>query len=202
MKSIEITLQVEESASILDAVYVADRKKRMRIDIYLSGQRIYTEAFDGIKGWQQGPKSQAVDSTQEGSAALLHGIILPGKLFGLHEMTILGNQVILLKQEEIECVNYYTLELKLTDGYSAKYYINPNSWMIDLSRDLRALHPDVDPTKTMMESKFLDYKPIDGVMHPFRIEEYDLATGQIIQKGTVKTIKHNIHSSDSLFSKP
>jgi hypothetical protein len=202
VKSIEISLRIEEPEFTVDAVYVAERKGRMRIDIYSGKQRVYTEAFDGMKGWQAGAEGPAKDSTPKGSAALFHGIVLPGKLYGLHEMTALGNQLELLNREEIEGVNYYVMKLTLTDGYSLKYYINPDSWLIDRSRDVRALHPDVDPTPTVIESRFLDYSPVNGVARAFRMEEYDVEKGQRLQKGTIKKIKYNIQLSDSLFSKP
>lgn len=202
VKSIEISLRIEEPKFAVDAVYVADRKGRMRIDVYSKSQRVYTEAFDGMKGWQAGAEGQVKNSTQKGSAALFHGVILPGKLYGLHEMTALGHELELLDNEEIAGLNYYVMKLTLTDSYSRRYYINPDSWLIDRSRDVRVLHPDVDPTPILIESRFLDYRPVEGVARAFRMEEYDVENGQRLQKETIKEIKHNIQLPDSLFLKP
>ncbi len=202
VKSIEISLRIEEPEFTVDAVYVAERKERMRIDIYSGEQRVYTEAFDGTKGWQVGSEGPAKDSTPEGSAALFHGIVTPGKLYGLHEMNSLGNQLELLDREVIEGTNYYVLKLTLTDGYNLKYYINPDTWLIDRSCDVRALHPDVDPTPSIIEGRFMDYSPVNGVARAFRMEEYDVEKGQLLQKGTIKEIRYNVDLPDSLFSKP
>lgn len=202
VKSIEISLRIEEPEFTVDAVYVAERKGRMRIDIYSEGQRVYTEAFDGAKGWQAGAEGPAKDSTPKGSAALFHGIVMPGKLYGLHEMSSLGNQLELLDREVIEGISYYVLKLTLTDGYNLKYYINPDTWLIDRSRDVRALHPDVDPTPTTIEGRLMDYTQVDGVNRAFKMEEYDVEKGQRLQKGTIKEIKYNVELPDSLFSRP
>ena len=79
VKTIQVSLKIEEPSFSVDAVYVAERKGRMRIDIYSKGKRVYTEAYDGKKGWQQDAESHATDSSPQGSAALLHGVILPRK---------------------------------------------------------------------------------------------------------------------------
>lgn len=202
VKSIEISLRIEEPKFTIEAEYVADRKGRMRIDVYSGKLRVYTEAFDGLKGWQLGVQGKAKDSTQQGSAALLHGIASPGKLYGLHEMTALGHTLKLLSRERIGGVNYHVIELTFADGYSLKYYVNPQSWLIDRSRGLRALHPDMDPALTVIESRFLSYRSIESVARAFRTEEWDVEKEQCLQKGTIKRIKCNVQLPDSLFAKP
>ena len=60
-------------------------------------------------------------------------------------MTMLGHKVELLGRQQIDGINYYTLQLTLQDGYSQKYYVHPETFLIERSRVSRALHPDVDP---------------------------------------------------------
>lgn len=202
VKTIQVSLKIEEPSFSVDAVYVAERKGRMRIDIYSKGKRVYTEAYDGKKGWQQDAEGPATDSSPQGSAALLHGVILPGKLYGLHEMAMLGHKVESIGREQIDGINYYALQLTLQDGYSQKYYVHPETWLIERSRVTRALHPDVDPTPTVIEDRYLDYRSVEGIQRAFRLDEFDVSNGKILQNGTVKEMKYNVELADSLFVKP
>jgi hypothetical protein len=49
-------------------------------------------------------------------------------------------------REQIDGVNYYVLQLILNDSYSVSLYVDTNSWLVTLRRDVRPLHVDVDPT--------------------------------------------------------
>ncbi len=66
-------------------------------------------------------------ATEDATAALRHGVELPGKLFGLHELKARGRRIELDGREKIEGVNYYVLRLTLNDGYRTTLYINPKT---------------------------------------------------------------------------
>ena len=103
--SIQIAMNIKEAAFDLDGIYVADRKLRMRIDVSSGQRRVYTEAYDGEKAWQMGSDGQAKDSSPEGTAALRHGILFPGKLFGFHEQESIGNHLELAGREAVDGVD-------------------------------------------------------------------------------------------------
>jgi hypothetical protein len=202
VKTIQVSLTIEEPSFKVDAIYVAERKGRMRIDIYSEGKRVYTEAYDGTKGWQMNEAGVVTDSSLKGSAALLHGVILPGKFYGFEEMAELGHQLELVGRENIEGIQYYVLKLTLKDGYTQKYYIHPETWLVERSRVERALHPDVDPTPTLLEDRYLDYRDVEGIQRSFQMDEYDVVKGTTLQKSTVKEFKYNVPVTDSIFVKP
>src|SRR5688572_4027664 len=68
-RSVEIHLTIQEPKFTVDAVYGADRKIRMRIDVYADGNRVFTEAFDGKEAWQMGEDGKVKDISSEGKAA-------------------------------------------------------------------------------------------------------------------------------------
>ena len=84
--------------------------------------------------------------TEKATAALRHGVELPGKLFGLHELKARGHRIELAERENIGGIQYYVLRLTLIDGSSTTLHVDPNSWLITRRRDVRPLHVDVDPT--------------------------------------------------------
>ena len=104
VKSIEVDLHIVDPDFQVDGKYRAARPGRMRIDVLAEGKHVYTEAFDSDRGWQW--KGTAIEAASaKGTAALRHGVELPGKLFGLHELRQRGHRVDLVKREAIDGKN-------------------------------------------------------------------------------------------------
>src|SRR5437016_13070292 len=133
----------------VDGTYFAARPGKMRIDVNAGGEHVFTEAFDGQKGWQwEGKGSAQKTATEKATAALRHGVELPGKLFGLHELKAPGHRIELAERENIDGIQYYVLRLTLNDGYSTTLYVDPKTWLITRRRDVRPLHVDVEDRKS------------------------------------------------------
>ena len=103
VKSIEVDLHIIDPDFEVDGKYRAARPGRMRIDILADGKHVYTEAFDGTRGWKWKGEGNIEEESPKAIAALRHGVELPGKLFGLHELRQRGHRVDLAKREVIEC---------------------------------------------------------------------------------------------------
>lgn len=202
IRSVEIKLTIQEPKFTVDAVYVADRKIRMRIDVYSGGKRVFTEAFDGKKAWQMGEDGVAKDASPEGTAALRAGVFMPGKFFGLYELPGHGHHLTYQGRQEIEKISYHVLKLTLDHGKETFLYIHPDSGLVERKRDVKALHPDVDATIKDIESVESDFRKVGGTVRSFKSTERDLKTGEIIQTATIKEIKINPDLKDSLFKKP
>jgi len=185
----------------VDGTYYARRPGKMRIDVSAEGKHVFTEAFDGQNGWQWEGKGEQKPATQKATAALRHGVELPGKLFGLHELKARGHKLKLLGREKIGGANYYALELILNDGYNVSLYIDPNSWLVTRRRDVRPLHVDVDPTPTTIEQVSSDFRDVNGVKFPFATTERDLNTGKLLESTTTKTVKINPTLAPTFFDK-
>ena len=199
VQSIEVDLHIVDPDFEVDGKYRAARTGRMRIDVLAGGKHVYTEAFDGDDGWQW--KGTAIEkASAKGAAALRHGVELPGKLFGLHELRQRGHRVDLAKREAIDGTNYYSLRITLSDGYTTTLYVDPTSWLITRRRDVRPLHVDVDPTPTTIESRFSDFRNVDGVLFAFVSTDADLATGKILETTSVRSVKLNPQFDASIFS--
>lgn len=199
VKSIEVDLHIADPDFEVDGNYRAARPGRMRIDVFAGGKHVFTEAFDGSRAWQW--KGDAVEeASTKGAATLRHGVELPGKLFGLHELHQRGHRVDLAKRETIDGTNYYALRITLIDGYTTTLYVDPNSWLITRRRDFRPLHVDVDPTPTTMESRFSDFRKTDGVLFPFVSTDVDLATGKILETTRVRSVKLNSQFDPAIFN--
>jgi hypothetical protein len=200
VQSIEFDLHIADPDFEVDGKYRATRPGRMRIDVLAGGKHIFTEAFDGARGWQW--KGAAIEeASSKGAAALRHGVELPGKLFGLHELRQRGHRVDLAKREAIDGTNYYALRITLADGYTTTLYVDPSSWLITRRRDVRPLHVDVDPTPTTIESLFSDFRKVDGLLFAFVSTDLDLATHKILETTTVRSIKLNPQFDPAIFDR-
>jgi hypothetical protein len=201
VRTVEIDLHIKDPGFEVDGIYRAARPGRMRIDVQASGKHVFTEAFDGQNGWQWKGEGRAEPASAKAAAALRHGVELPGKLFGLHELKQRGHRIELVGREQAEGLDYYVLRLILSDGYSTSLYVDPQSWLITRRRDVRPLHVDVDPTPTTIEQRSSDFRKLTGVQFAFATIEIDLKTGKELERARINDIKINPPIDQSVFEK-
>lgn len=200
VKSIAVDLHIVDPGFAADGTYHAARPGKMRIDVKMEGKHVFTEAFDGERGWQwEGKGTETIDATEKASAALRHGVELPGHLYGLHEMRQRGHRIDLAGREKIEGIDYYALRVTLSDGYPTTLYLDPKSWLITRRRDVRPLHVDIDPTPTTIEQHMSDFRQVAGVWFSFANTETDLATGKLLETATVRAITVNPEIDEKIF---
>jgi hypothetical protein len=201
VKSIEVELHIVDPDFEVDGRYRAARPGRMRIDVLAHGKHVYTEAFDGDRGWQWKGKGAAIEEEYaEATAALRHGVELPGKLVGLHELRQRGHQVDLAGRERIDGIDYYALRITMNDGSATTLYVDARNWLITRRRDVRPLHVDIDPTPTTIESRFSDFRKVGGVLFAFASTDTDLATRDVLETTTVRSITVNPQFDATIFS--
>src|SRR5438105_8727493 len=200
IQSIEFDLHITDPKFEVDGIYFAARPGKMRIDVNAGGNHIFTEAFDGQKGWQwEGKGSAQKASTEKATAALRHGVELPGKLFGLYELKSRGHRIELDGREKIDGINYYVLRLTLNDGYCTTLYVDPKTWLITRRRDVRPLHVDVDPTPMTIEQHNSDFRTVAGVQLALASSETDLQSGKVLESAVVRSVKINPPLAPSIF---
>ena len=199
IQSIQIDLHIKDPSFEVDGTYYAARPGKMRIDVSAEGKHVFTEAFDGQSGWQWEGKGEQKPATEKATAALRHGVELPGKLFGLHEVKARGHRMKSIGREQIDGVNYYVLQLILNDGYTVSLYVDADTWPVTRRRDVRPLHVDVDPTPTTIEQVSSDFRDVNGVKFPFATTETDLNTGKLLESTTTKSVKINPTLPPTLF---
>jgi hypothetical protein len=201
--SIEITLHISERKFEVDAVYCAARPGMMRIDVTAGGKRVFSEGFDGEKAWQWPADAEhAVDESLQATAALRHGVELPGKLFGLHEMRGRGHAVEFVGRERLDGTDFYVLRVTLSDGYSTSLYVDPTTWRIARRRDFRPLHVDIDPTPTTIEDQNFDFRQQGRIWFAFGSKQIDVPTGKVLQTSRIETVKINPRVDQKIFRKP
>jgi hypothetical protein len=173
----------------------------MRIDIFADGRRVYTEAFDGQRGWDLGAEGTAA-TVDPHSAALWHGTQFPGTIFGLEDLEANGHRLEYSGRERLGGIDYYVLRITLSDGFVTYRYVNPTTWLIERGRDFRAFHPALDAHEAWIETLYSDYRRVDGVLRPFVSTNTDLGTGAWQATNTVEAIKVNPPFDAEIFQMP
>jgi hypothetical protein len=202
VRSVAVDLHIVNPEFAVDGSYRAERPGKMRIDINADGKHVYTEAFDGQHAWQwKGEGNAIVEESDKATAALRHGVELPGHLFGLHEMRQRGHRIELIGREKIESTDYYALRITLNDGYMTNLYVDPKTWLITRRRDVRPLHVDIDPTPTTIEQRMSDFRKVSGVTFSFANTEVDLRTGRALETTTAHAIRVNLKIDEAIFEK-
>ncbi len=197
--SVEYHVQITEPSFSVEGLYVADRRGRMRIDIYAHGERMYTEAHDGSVGWQMPQDGAAFLASAAGSAALWHGTQFPGKVLSLHEMDAFGHHLEHAGTESINHTTYDVLKLTYGDGFDTYLFLDSSTFLIMRQRDVRALHPDVEETAKWIENVHEDYRSVEGVLRSYAGRQIDVQSGAVLQTSRVKSIRFNQPLADELF---
>lgn len=199
-RTVEVTttekvLKIAEADYSLSARYRASSKGTMRIDVFAENTRVFSEGKDegGVWEWA-GDQDAPANVYHEGVGALEHGIEF--NLFSLAELQNRGHAIELLDQETIRDKQYYVLKVTLSDGFETYRYVNTSTWLIDISRDHRALHPGIDPSKTDIETRYDNWKTADGVTYPARSQNVDLATGEVLLTAIVLRSRYNLREDE------
>ncbi|MGH8130576.1 MAG: hypothetical protein ACRES3_06955 [Steroidobacteraceae bacterium] len=195
-------IHIVEPSFEVDGRYVATRDGSMRVDILMDGERVLTEALHDGRGWSWSPGGGVTDASAQGVAALRHGIEFPFKLFGVHEMERRGHRLTTAGREKIGKIEYDVLTLTLDDGHESRYYLNPDTGLIERERQFRAMHVDVDPTPVWIETEYSDYCPVGEVLFPHRQVERRLDSGAVLSTLTIKAIRLNQEPAGNPFLPP
>ena len=186
LQRVEYDLHIQEPTFEVEGTYVADRAGTARIDIFADGERVFSEGWDGQAGWQL-PQGETTPqpTSEQGSAALRHGLEQPGHLWTLRDMPRLGHTV---REDSTAGAadGERIVQLTLQDGFETWYGIDTETCLITRKRNFRAFHPDVDSTQTWVESRLADHRTQDGITKAWTSYTLDLATGDTL--GTTRIL--------------
>jgi hypothetical protein len=201
VRSLEVDLRIEEPTFSVTGSYKATRDGRMRIDIFADGRRVFIEAYDGTSGWQlMQDETSAIDMSPEGEQAVIHGI--HSNIFGLHELDILGYRLNLIGREKVDGTNYWLVHSVSPAGFLKRYFINAETFLLERTRERRALHPDISAETKRFETKQSDYRHVSGRLMSFAEEKVDLDTGDVVQSTEVIRLAINPKIDAAVFARP
>ena len=192
VRALDMRLDLVEPKFALQADYLVNRRRCMRIDVYSGDKYLQSEGVSSKGGWQGSAGENPVRPQPEGgTATLLHGIDSPVRLIGLNEFAARGHRLTYAGQETLGATSYDRIDATYADGYTAAIYLDRSTHLIARIRESKPMHLAVDPTKLFIETQFSDYRPAGGVMFPFFSREVNWKTGEELGHTTVRAITIN-----------
>ena len=200
IQSVDIHLTIDEGW-VVEGHYRATRAGDMRIDVFAEGERVFTEALQEGSAWsmKQGESSGSAITEQEANI-LWRGVL--GNIYGLHELEEQGVAVTVSGPERVDGESFWVVDLLHHDGFEARYYLDANSFLVARQRSDHALHPAIDPEIQRFESRYSDYREVEGVLFPFLVEKFNLDTGERVQRTTIRSLVINTVDDRSDFEMP
>lgn len=202
IRSVETRATIIENGTAMSGHFRANRDGQMRVDIYVEGARVFSEALSSKDdGWQQDGEGEPVEPLSEkGKAALQNSII--SNLYALHELPALGYQFEFIGVEKMMDRDYYALDITRPDGLQERRFFDMETYLKAGSMDDTALHVDVDPTLVLKISTNNDYRDVGGIMQPFGGRVIEVEDNKVIQVFELHEIEYNQPLENSQFLGP
>jgi hypothetical protein len=198
--SMDVRLTIDEGW-VATGQYQANRDGSMRIDVYIGEERVFTEALLDDNAWsmQQG-ETTGTPITEEEAQILWRGVL--GNLYAMQEWPDHGVEVNARGPEMLDGEDYWIIDITHEDGFQDRYYLDVDTFLIARQRSDHSLHPAVDPSVQRFETRYSDYREVDGIMFAFREEKYDLDTGERAQLVTIQSREFNRVADRAAFERP
>lgn len=111
-----------------------------------------------------------------------------------------GTQIELVGREEFAGKPTYQLHVTLADGFDKDVFVDPDSYLIIADRRSAPVHAFGNEVRS--ESRFTDYRRVNGVLFPFKITETEIVTGKELNSNTVASLEVNVPLDPSFFGPP
>jgi outer membrane lipoprotein-sorting protein len=197
IQSLRLTGKMQVGPGIEAPVTLLQKRPNMiRIEFTVQGMT-GIQAYNGKDGFQVMPFQGSKDP-QPLSADDLKDMEHQADFDGpLVDYKAKGNQVELVGKEPVEGADAYKLKVTLKDGDVQYDYVDTDSFLEVKASGKR----NVRGTDVEWSSSMGDYKPVNGVLFPFAIEQTAQGSDQKM-KIVVDTIEPNVQIADSQFVAP
>jgi hypothetical protein len=155
------------------------------------------EGFDGSAWEYYSDPGVVLRTVGAAAAATRHGTEL---VDSLADSGMLGARIELAGEEPFAGKPAYKLHVTLADGFEKDLFLDRQTFLI--LGDRRAAQIHAFGAAVQSENRFSDYRPVNGVLFPFTIQEVEIATGRELNSVTVQSITVNESFGSSYFSPP
>jgi hypothetical protein len=131
------------------------------------------------------------------SAASRHGIWLDGPLVDYRAK---GSTIEVEGIEPIAGRDAYRLRLTMRDGFAVEEFLDTRTFLEVANRKAAPIHAFGE--KVTSETRFSDFRPVEGVLFPFSSEEVEIATGRVLSSMQMREIVANRPLDPAVFSPP
>jgi hypothetical protein len=157
----------------------------------------FSEGYDGSAWEFYKDPGIVLRTVGKAAAATRHGLAIDGPLFQYREK---GSAITLHGIETIDGQKAYRLRVRMADGFEEEEFINAKNWFWIASRKIAASHAFGGAVAT--ETRFSDFRPVNGILFPFSSKEVEIATGKVLNEMRTTSIVANQQLDPAIFSPP
>jgi hypothetical protein len=157
----------------------------------------FEEGYDGSAREFYGDPGIVVRTVGPASAAARHGLYILGNLVDFKEQ---GSTVSLLGRVKIDGRNAYQLRVRMLDGFEQDEFIDALTWLVVADRKVAKVHAFGSDVSS--ETRWSDYRAVNGVLFAFLNVEVDLSTGRELNRFQTDRIEVNLKLNVSMFMPP
>lgn len=197
IQSIRMTGDFEAGGMQAGFTQVFKRPMKFKLEVSIQGLTLI-QAYDGQVGWQVVPFTGKKDPelmTADDLKNVKEEADFDGPLVDYKQK---GNTVELVGKEKMEGTDVYHLKITLKNGDIRNFYLDADSFLIIK----QVVKTTIRGTELELENTLGDYKPVEGIMFPFSIEQRAVNGQGPGQKISIKKVELNVPVDDSGFKMP
>ena len=157
----------------------------------------FEEGYDGSAWELYGDPGLVLRTVGPASAAARHSVAVLGNLVDYKKQ---GSAVSLIGMETIDGRKAYQLRVHMMDGFEQDEFIDAKSWLILADRKVAKVH--AFGADVASETRWSDWRRVDGVLFAFRNDEVEIATGKPLNSFQTNAIDVNAALDPSMFAPP
>ncbi len=157
----------------------------------------FAEGYDGSAWEFYGDPGIVVRTVGPAAAAARHGLYVMGDLV---DYKAHGSRIAVLGIEKIDGRDAYHLRVHMLDGFEKDEFVDAQSWLVVADRKVAKVH--AFGADVASETRWSDYRAVNGVLFAFLNREVALADGHELNRFQVTAMEVN-HAWDPVqFSPP
>jgi tetratricopeptide (TPR) repeat protein len=157
----------------------------------------FEEGYDGSAWEFYGEPGIVLRTSGPASAAARHGLYILGNLVDFKKQ---GSTVTLMGPAKIAGRTAYQLRVRMLDGFEQDEFIDAKTWLILADRKVAKVHAFGSDVPS--ETRWSDYRSINGVRFAFLNVEVDIASGKELNRFRTDRIDVNQNLVASQFMPP
>lgn len=192
--ALKIQLHITEPSFEGELVYWAARPDMVRVELTIDGEIVFEEGYGGDRGWQRQAGGPVTPASDAGRQALRNGALQ--NLYPLAQLAEFGFTI------APDPDSPFGVRLKQPDGHEVWLGLDPETYLVVTKRDVRALHPDVDPSKKTIETRYSSFKTFGSRTLATRLVARELGSGSVVQTTQILDVQELESIDPGFFARP
>jgi len=157
----------------------------------------FREGYDGSAWEYYGNPGIVVRTVGPAAAAARHGLAIDGPLMDYRQK---GTTITVLGIEPIAGRPAYRLLVRMRDGFEEEEFVDTETALLVAERKVAPVHAFGKAIAS--ETRFGDYRPVQGVRFAHSDREVEIATGKVLNEMSWTSITVNQEIDPAVFSPP